>query len=49
MVLDGELLVQIRQSLIQLTNRLTNIQAGREAVGAHVVQLMTLREFTEST
>jgi hypothetical protein len=40
-----ELLVQIRERLLQIANRLTNIQVGR---GAHVVNLMTLREFTES-
>lgn len=48
MVVEGvELLVQVRERLLQITNRLTNIQAGRAPIGAHEANFMTLREFTE--
>ena len=40
-----ELLVQVRERLLQITNRLTDIQAT--PIAGHVVSLMTLREFTE--
>jgi hypothetical protein len=48
MVVDGQaLLVLIRERLLQIESRLTDIETRRKAIGAHVVELMTLREFTE--
>jgi hypothetical protein len=48
MVVDGQsLLVQIRERLLQIESRLTDIETRGKAIGAHVVELMTLRELTE--
>jgi hypothetical protein len=48
MVVDGEaLLIQIRERLLHIKGRLTDIETRRQTIGAHVVELMTLREFTE--
>jgi hypothetical protein len=48
MVIDGvELLAQLRERLLHIESRLTDIEMCRKAIGAHVVNLMTLREFTE--
>jgi hypothetical protein len=48
MAVDGvELLVQVRERLLQIENRLTDIETRRKAIGAQVVELTTLGEFTE--